>query len=469
MTERIIRNSIHEGICITDLSVKGAGICRIGEHVIFVENTYPGDTVRLQISKKRKNYYQSRLLEITQPSQNRIKTFCDHFEDCGGCSIQDLNYATQLEFKQKMVTENLRRIGKLPDAYILPILHAPMTTDYRNKMEYSFSNRKWIPKKYFNKEIDLSKENALGFHVKGRFDQIIDIQHCHLQTEPADEIRVFIRSYALEHQISFSDLREHTGLLRSLFIRNTSTNEWMVNLVLRSDEQDIIRPLLNKLQEKFPLITSLFYTINPKVNDSLYELTPTLFSGKEYITEKLGHLKIQLGPKSFFQTNSTQAFRLYEVVKDFAEINKKQIVYDLYSGVGSIGLFLADSAKKVIGIETVEESVAEAEKNKALNAIDNAEFRCGIVEKMLNKSFFDEHGKADIIILDPPRPGLHQDVIEVLLEVEAEKIVYVSCNPSTQARDLQLLSSKYEMIKSQPVDMFPHTLHVENVALLKMK
>jgi len=463
------KDQTHSNVLISDLSTKGLGVARIDNVVVFIDHTYPGDRVTIRLTKKKKDHFESKLLSVDQLSEKRVKAFCRHFKDCGGCKIQDLDYTFQLEYKQSVVVQNFKRIGKLQNANILPILAAPKQVFYRNKLEFSFSDKKWISGEEFNKDTLFPKENALGFHVKGRFDQIIDIQQCHLQTEPANKIRNFIRSYALEHQISFSDLREHTGLLRSLFIRNTSTNEWMVNLVLRSDEQDIIRPLLNKLQEKFPLITSLFYTINPKVNDSLYELTPTLFSGKEYITEKLEHLKIQLGPKSFFQTNSTQALRLYEVVKDFAEINKKQIVYDLYSGVGSIGLFLADSAKKVIGIETVEESVAEAEKNKALNAIDNAEFHCGIVEKMLDKSFFDEHGKADIIILDPPRPGLHQDVIEVLLEVEAEKIVYVSCNPSTQARDLQLLSSKYEMIKSQPVDMFPHTLHVENVALLKMK
>ncbi|MEA3495006.1 MAG: 23S rRNA (uracil(1939)-C(5))-methyltransferase RlmD [Bacteroidota bacterium] len=468
MDKHLRKKEIFKNIEIIDLGAKGKGIAKINNKVVFIDKTIPGDIVNIQIFGKKKGYFSANILDFVQLSQKRTKAVCNHFNLCGGCKIQNMKYSEQLLHKQKIVFDSLTRIGKVENPEILEIIGSEKTEFYRNKLDFSFSNKRWLTEKEIKEDKDFNR-NGLGFHIPGRFDKIVDIEKCYLLAEPSNKIRNETRKYAIENNLSFYDTIATSGLLRNLVIRISSIGEIMVNVVFGENNIKEITNLLNHIVKSFPEITSVFYMINLKKNDSLYDIEPKHFSGSTHIKEKIEHIEILLGPKSFSQTNSFQAINLYNVVRDFANIKKTDIVYDLYSGVGSIGLFLAEKAKKIIGIETVDESVIEADINKANNNIKNATFHSGIVENILDDNFISDNGKADIIIVDPPRAGLHKKVIPVIKKSGAKKIIYVSCNPATQARDIELLSSDYTFIKSQPVDMFPHTLHVENVALLILK
>jgi 23S rRNA (uracil1939-C5)-methyltransferase len=465
----IKRDDIIENVEIIDFTVKGQGVAKIDNQVIFVKDTFTGDQVDLKILKKRKGVFEAIPTKFNKISEKKTDYFCSHFKICGGCKIQDVAYKYQAEFKQAIVEQNLKRIGQIENPEIRNILEAPETKYYRNKLEYSFSNNRWITEEEKDSGIEITDRNALGFHIPGKFDKILNIEKCYLQNDISNKIRNHLRNFAEQNELSFYDIRNQNGFLRNLIIRTTTTNELLVAVVFGEPNKEKIDLVLNEIRDSFHELTSLYYFVNEKVNDSLYDLNPVFYSGKPQITEEIGQIKVLLGPKSFFQTNSRQAKNLYDIILESGDFNNTDVVYDLYSGVGSIGLYIADKVEKVIGIETVQESVEEAGFNKDLNKVENAEFYVGQVENLLTPDFFEQHGKPNTIILDPPRPGIHKDVVESLLNAQIDKIVYVSCNPSTQARDIEMLSSKYEHVVSQPVDMFPHTLHVENVALLKLK
>lgn len=464
-----ISKEIIENVTIHDLGVNGAGVGRVGPMVVFVKNTVPGDIVDISNINKKRKHIEAQAIKFHIYSDKRTEPFCTHSGICGGCAIQHINYDFQLQLKHKIVSDAFLRIGHFEGLSIPPVLPSPEIKFHKNKLEFSFSNARWL----LNSEIDSDKTilnlNALGFHYPGKFDKIVDIDKCFLQPSPSNEVRDFVKKYANDHDLSFYDIRNNRGLLRSLMIRTSNLGETMVALIFGTHEKKNIQNLLNAIKTEFPKINSIWYFVNVKQNDSLYDLEPMHFSGNNYIYEQINHIKIQLGPKSFYQTNSTQALNLYQITADFADIKSNEIVYDLYSGVGSIALFLAAKAKKVIGIEIVSDSVEEADRNMKLNNIVNADFFCGLVENVFNNDFVKNQGKADVVVLDPPRPGIHPKVVEVLLEVAPARLVYVSCNPATQARDIALLAEKYDIIKIQPVDMFPHTFHVENVVLLKLR
>jgi 23S rRNA (uracil1939-C5)-methyltransferase len=460
---------ILEHLKLTDYAAEGKAMARIEGKVIFVSGAIPGDVVDVMLVKNKKDWAEARVLRIQQPSPDRLTPFCKHFGTCGGCKWQMLPYEKQLLYKQQEATENLRRIGKIEIPEFLPIIGSDDTTAYRNKLEFTFSNKRYLTHEEIGTETANAAENALGYHAPRIFDKIIDIQECHLMDEVNNKIRNTIRDYALLNKLEFYDIRNHTGWLRNIIIRFTSTGELMVNLCLNYEDEEERKKILDHILKEVPQITTLLYTINPKWNDTLYGLEPTIYSGNGYVMEKLEKWQFMIGPKSFFQTNTKQAEKLYGVVRDFAGLTGKEVVYDLYCGTGSIGIFLSDGASKLVGVEVVEEAIVDAKKNAALNNINHASFFAGDVIKICNDAFFETHGKPDVVITDPPRAGMHEKLVIKLLEMETPKMVYVSCNTATMARDIALLSEKYQVEKVQPVDMFPHTHHIECVALLTLK
>jgi len=456
-------------VIMENYAAEGKSLARVEGKVVFVENTIPGDEVDVLLQKNKKDWAEGIALHFHTYSDLRIKPFCQHFGVCGGCQWQMLPYHLQLQYKQQQVTDNLKRIGKVELPEIMPIIGAEQTTRYRNKMEYTFSNKRFLLAEELHNPLISPDENVAGFHARGYFDKVVPIIECHLQNEPTNFLRLALSEYAKQHNISHYDIRNHTGYLRNLLVRIAETGEIMVNIVVGYEDKELLLPMLAFIQDKFPEITSLLYTVNTKWNDSLFDLQPKIFSGKGYIIEKLGNFNFKISPKSFFQTNTRQGEKLYQVTREFAELNGTQTVYDLYCGTGSIGIFVSRLAKKIVGVEMVEDAIADAIENAAINHLENAAFFAGDVTDVCNNVFFDNHGRPDVIITDPPRAGMHEKLVKKLLETAAPVIVYVSCNPATQARDLALLDEKYRVAKVQPVDMFPHTLHIENVVQLKIR
>jgi 23S rRNA (uracil1939-C5)-methyltransferase len=459
-----------ENLEIIDIADEGKSVARHNDMVVFVEGAVPGDIVDVCIKRKRKNYMEGFVTSVKKYSELRETPFCKHFGLCGGCKWQNLSYSQQLFFKQKQVSDCLKRIAGIDTQdIVLQIIPSENVKFYRNKLEFTFSSRRWFTKEeeFFP---DGSKESfGLGFHIPGRFDKVLDIQECWLQPEPSNKIRNAVKKYALDNDLTFFDLRTHEGFLRTMIIRSSLNGSLMV-IVSFAYEDEIQRVnLLEFLKVNFPEITSLMYVVNEKRNDVITDLEIQCYSGSPYITEEMEGLTFEIGPVSFYQTNPKQAYTLYSVAKEFAELTGNEIVYDLYTGTGTIANFIAHNAAKVVGVEYVESAISDAFKNSSRNNLTNTVFYAGDLAKVLNDEFVAANGTPDIIITDPPRAGMHADVIEQILKINPEKIVYVSCNPATQARDIQLLSEKYSLIKSQPVDMFPHTSHVENVVLLKRK
>lgn len=461
-----------ENITITDVAAEGKALAKVDGMAVFVPYAVPGDVVDLQVKRKKHNYAEAEVVRFLQYSEKRATPFCPHFGVCGGCKWQNLPYEEQLKYKQKQVYDHLTRIGKIEIPELLPILGSKHIKAYRNKLEFGFSNKRWLTYKEIESGVTFENMNAVGFHIPGAFDKILDIQVCHLMDDLNNRIRNRIRSFALENHIAFFDLREQHGVLRNLMIRNSATHELMVLIqfcVYSDDERKQMFAVLDMLKEEFPEITSLLYVNNTKCNDTIGDLEVMTYAGKDFIYETMEELRFKVGPKSFYQTNTEQAYELYKVVRQFAGLSGKELVYDLYTGTGTIANFVARGAKKVIGIEYVPEAIADAKVNSELNGLDNTLFYAGDMKDVMNRDFIEQHGRPDVIITDPPRAGMHNDVIETILFAEPKRIVYVSCNPATQARDLSLLDAKYGVVAVQPVDMFPHTHHVENVVLLERR
>ncbi|AGY53657.1 putative RNA methyltransferase [Bacteroidales bacterium CF] len=463
--ERVILESVE----IENIAAEGKSIAHVNGKVLFVPFAIPGDIVDVLVTGKRKSFMEGTVVRMVKPSAMRIDPFCSHYGVCGGCKWQPLPYQKQLEFKQQQVEDQLVRIGKLDLPEILPILGSQKQQYYRNKLEFTFSDKRWVESLNEAENLSDQEKLGLGFHIMGMFDKVLDIKKCYLQEEPSNKIRLFIKDYAIKNNISFFNLREQTGLLRNMVVRTTTTNEVMLIIVFSSEEPEIIKNLMNSVAKQFPEITSLNYVINSKKNDTITDLDVVKFKGNEAIYEKMENLRFKIGPKSFFQTNSEQAYRLYSVVRDFADLKGDEVVYDLYTGTGTIALFLASKAAKVVGVEYVPEAIEDAFVNASENNINNCSFYAGDMKDMLNKDFIEANGRPDVIILDPPRAGIHPDVAKVIVEAKPSKIVYVSCNPATQARDIALMSEFYKITKVQPVDMFPHTHHLENVVKLELK
>lgn len=460
---------ILENVKIEAVAAEGKSLAHVDGTVVFVEFAVPGDIVNVKVTKKKKNYMEGFILEIVKPSEDRLQPFCEHFGICGGCRWQPLPYDMQLKAKQQQVWDQLVRIGHLDIPDISPILPSDKTKYYRNKLEFTFSNKRWI---YNNEDPDsLTDEErlGLGFHVGKFFDKVLDIKHCSLQPEPSNEIRLFIREYAISHNLEFYNIRENTGFLRNIIVRNNQVGDVMLTVCFAYDDQNKIVPMLDAIAAEFPQIKSLHYVINEKLNDSISDLDCILYKGEDAIWETMGKLKFKIGPKSFYQTNSEQAYKLYSVAKEFAALTGNEVVYDLYTGTGTIAQFISDKASKVIGIEYVKEAIEDARINAEANGITNCTFFDGDMKDILTADFIKEHGKPEVMIIDPPRAGMHPDVVKVIMEAAPERIVYVSCNPASQARDLAMMSPMYEITAVQPVDMFPHTMHVENVCALKLK
>lgn len=457
-----------DNLTINTVTHEGKGLGREGGKVVFVDYALPGDEVKVRITKSKKDYAMGTIHELLKPSLDRIEPSCEHFGLCGGCKWQHAYYIKQLEYKEKIVKESFERIGKISFLENLPIKGNGEIFYYRNKLEYTFSAKRWLTTEEIESGENIERR-ALGFHIPGQFGKVININKCFLQDERSNLIRNDIKEFALKENLSFYNIQEHQGLLRNIIIRNTSINEWMVIVSFGESNLVEIRLVMDFLKSKYPFITSLYYVINLKMNDTIFDLPLVLYNGKSSITEKLGHCIFDISPKSFFQTNSKQAKELYDVALNFADIKPNNLVYDLYTGTGSIACYIAHLCKKVVGIEYIPEAISDANKNAALNKIENASFYSGEVEKILDDTFIEQNGRPDIIITDPPRSGMHKDVVEKILEIAPQKIVYISCNPATQARDVQLLSEKYVPAKSQPLDLFPHTFHIENVALLIRK
>lgn len=458
----LIENAVIEAV-----AAEGKALTHYEGIVVFVEFAVPGDVVDIRVTKKKKNHWEGFVSRMVKPSENRLEPFCPHFGVCGGCKWQPLPYEMQLAAKQQQVYDQLVRIGHLDIPEISPILGSEKTEYYRNKLEFTFSNRRWEKKPLEEGE---NAKPGLGFHVGKYFDKVLDIEDCHLQADPSNAIRNFIRSYALEKGLSFYNIRENRGYLRNIIIRSTQAGNIMLIVVISDDGEPAKREeLLDSISKEFPQISSLYYVVNNKLNDSISDLQPTLYKGDAAIYEEMEGLHFKIGPKSFYQTNSRQAYKLYSVAREFAGLSGNEVVYDLYTGTGTIAQFVSGKASKVIGIEYVPEAIEDAVLNAANNGITNCEFFAGDMKDILTADFIGEHGKPDVIILDPPRAGIHPDVASVILETAPSRMVYVSCNPASQARDLAILSQKYTIEAVQPVDMFPHTQHVENVCKLKLK
>jgi 23S rRNA (uracil1939-C5)-methyltransferase len=459
---------VFNDVTITGTTVDGLGIARIDSWVVFIPKAMEGDVADIIITSKKRNHVFGKITELKTKSGQRTIPFCEHFGVCGGCSLQHINYNEQLRIKQKFVEDNLKRIGKVEAKKVFPILGCDETVRYRNRLDFAFANRRWLTSEELNTDIRAAGSFA-GFHVPGRFDKIIDINTCHLQPEPTNAIRLFVKNFAAEREWSFYDAAKYEGFMRDMIVRSTTTGQWMVVVIFGSRHDEKISAVFSALADAFPQITSLHYVINTKRNPTIYDLEVIHFKGAETIMEKIGDVNFKISPKSFFQTNSRQAEKLYNAAVDFASLTGNEIVYDLYTGAGTIANYIAHRAKKVIGIDYIEDSIENAKENSRNNSIANTEFFWGDIKETLSADFISAHGKPDVIITDPPRAGMHPDVVQKISEAGAQRIVYVSCNPATQARDIALLADKYRVTKMQPVDMFPHTSHVENVALLEMK
>ena len=458
-----------EKVRITDIGAEGNALARVNNQVVFVPMLIPGDVVDIKVRRKKKRYLEGSVVRFHEYSSDRIKPVCKHFGVCGGCRWQHLPYNLQLQYKEKQVKDNLIRIGKADIQQINPIIGSEKIFNYRNKLEYTFSDKRWLTREEVSSDNNFENKDALGFHIPGLFDKVLDITECHLQPAPSDAIRDAVKRYAHKKCLSFFNLRQQSGFLRNLIIRNTSDGKVMVIVVFFLDEKDRREGLLDFLSSEFPQITSLMYIINRKKNDSLTDQIPVLYKGDDHLTEVMDDLKFRIGPKSFYQTNRDQALVLYKTVRDFACLTGKEIVYDLYTGTGTIANFIASSASKVIGIEYVEEAIRDAVINSEMNNIKNIQFFTGDIKETLSEQFMEVIGHPDVIITDPPRAGMHETIVETILSAAPSRIVYVSCNPSTQARDIHMLLEKYDVTKVQPVDMFPHTHHVENIVLLTRK
>lgn len=458
---------IIENLEVIDIADEGKAVCKNDGVVIFIDKAVPGDIVNVKIRKKHKSYFEGSVHSIVQPSVERTTPVCDHFGTCGGCKWQHFSYNMQLRFKQKQVEDAMTRIGKLENPNILPIIGSSEQTFYRNKLDYSFADRKWLTREEMNVD-EPAFEPGLGFHIPGKFDKVLDISQCYLQADPSNAIRLSVRKYCVENEMPFMNIRKREGMMRGLIIRNTTIGGLMVIVMVYQDEEGKLNGLLEHLKNNFPQITSLLYVINNKANDTIHDQEIHCYHGKVYIEEQMENLTFRIGPKSFFQTNGKQALVLYQVAREFAGLKGDEVVYDLYTGTGTIANFVAHQSKKVVGIEYVKEAIDDANINSEINNVGNTVFYAGDMKDLLTDDFMDHNGRPDVIITDPPRVGMHQDVVKQLLKVACKKIVYVSCNPATQARDLEMLSEKYKVVKLQPVDMFPHTAHVENVALLEL-
>ncbi|RHA27466.1 23S rRNA (uracil(1939)-C(5))-methyltransferase RlmD [Phocaeicola plebeius] len=461
-----------EKVTITDVAAEGKAVAKVNELVIFVPYVVPGDVVDLQVKRKKNHYAEAVAVKFHEKSPLRTEPFCSHFGVCGGCKWQCLSYEEQLKYKQKQVFDNLTRIGKAELPEFRPILGSEKTRFYRNKLEFTFSNKRWLTEEEVKQNVKYDQMNAVGFHIPGAFDKVLAIDKCWLQDDISNQIRNAVRDYAYAHNFPFFDLRTQEGLLRNIMIRTSSTGELMVVLQCKVTDDEGRRKMEEILQfmaDSFPQITSLMYVINNKCNDTIGDLDVEVFKGNDHIFEEMEGLRFKVGPKSFYQTNSEQAYNLYKVAREFAGLTGNELVYDLYTGTGTIANFVARQARKVVGIEYVPEAIEDAKVNSALNGIDNTLFYAGDMKDILTNDFIAEHGRPDVIITDPPRAGMHNDVIDVILAAEPKRIVYVSCNPATQARDLQLLDGKYKVTAVQPVDMFPHTHHVENVVQLERR
>lgn len=463
-----------QNVLVQDYAAEGKSLAKVNGKVIFIEHVVPGDVVDIQLIKNKKDWAEAFPLNFVEYSKERVEPFCTHFGVCGGCQWQMLPYGKQLFYKQKQVNDNLSRIGKIQMPPIFPIIGADETEFYRNKLEYTFSNKRFIPADEFK---SLKREGVepdpfgsfAGYHAKGVFDKVVEIDTCYLQPEPTNLLRKAIVDFAIKNGFSFYNIKNHTGFLRNVVVRIATTGEWMANIVIGEDDEQKTKLLLDEIIKQFPNITSLLYTVNKKWNDSISDLQPVTYFGKEYIVEKLEDFQFKISPKSFFQTNTKQAEKLYSVARDFAELSGAQTLYDLYCGTGSIGIFTSHLTKKIIGVEVIADAIEDARQNALLNEISHAEFLVGDVIDICDDDFFVQHGKPDVIITDPPRAGMHAQLIKKMLDIAAPIVVYVSCNPSTQARDLAALDEKYTVTKIQPVDMFPHTHHIENVVQLKLK
>ena len=461
-----------EKVTITDVAAEGKALAKVNDLVIFVPYVVPGDVVDLQIKRKKNHYAEAVAVKFHEYSPERAEPFCQHYGVCGGCKWQCLSYENQIKYKQKQVFDNLTRIGKVELPEFMPILGSEKTRFYRNKLEFTFSNKRWLTEEEVKEDVKYDQMNAVGFHIPGAFDKVLAIEKCWLQDDISNQIRNAIRDYAYAHELEFFNLRTQEGMLRNMMVRTSSTGELMVLLqckIVNDTQLAQMKDLLQYVGDTFPQITSLLYVINNKCNDTIGDLDVVVFKGNDHIYEEMEGLRFKVGPKSFYQTNSEQAYNLYKVARDFAGLTGNELVYDLYTGTGTIANFVARRARKVVGIEYVPEAIEDAKVNSQINGIENTLFYAGDMKDILTQDFINEHGRPDVIITDPPRAGMHNDVIDVLLFAEPRRIVYVSCNPATQARDLQLLDAKYKVTAVQPVDMFPHTHHVENVVLLEKR
>lgn len=458
-----------ENVEIIDIAAEGKAIAKVNDLVVFIPYVVPGDIIDLQLTRKKNKFAEGKPTRFIQYSPNRAEAFCEHFGVCGGCKWQILPYSEQLKYKQQQVVDNLTRIGKVELPAISPILGSEKTEFYRNKLEFTFSNKKWLTYEQISSGVTFDNMNALGFHIPGCFDKVLDIDKCWLQDDISNQIRNFIRQYCNEKGYTFFNLRDQGGMMRNMIIRTSTTGELMVIVIFYENNEEQYSDVMNAIAEKFPQITALMYVINQKANDTITDQNILTWKGNDHIFEEMEGLKFKIGPKSFYQTNSEQAYNLYKVTRDFAGLTGNELVYDLYTGTGTIANFVAKQAKQVVGIEYVEDAIEDAKINSANNNINNTLFYAGDMKDILTQDFINQHGRPDVIITDPPRAGMHNDVIDAILFASPKRIVYVSCNPATQARDLSLLDEQYKVLKVQPVDMFPHTHHVENVVLLEKR
>ena len=456
----------YSGVTITGIGAEGKAIARINDLVVFTTHVIPGDVVDLQVTRKRKNYLEARVVNLIQKSPDRIDAFCHYFGVCGGCKWQYLPYENQLFYKQTQVADQLKRLGRIELPEIMPIIGSKENTFYRNKLEFSFSNKRWLSNEEIKMDAEAQQLNAVGFHIPGLYDKIVDIEKCWLQPEPSNALRNFIRDYALKNQLEFFDIRNQNGFLRNMIVRTSSTGENMLIISFFREDRKKREALLETIAGEFPELTSIMYVINSKANDTLTDQEILGYKGTDHIFETMEGLRFKIGPKSFYQTNSAQAYELYRVARDFAELTGDEIVYDLYTGTGTIANFISSRARSVIGMEYVPEAIEDAKVNAGINQIKNTGFYAGDLKDVFTETFIKEHGHPDVIITDPPRAGMHEDVVKMILSAAPKRIVYVSCNPATQARDLSLMDEFYQVTKIQPVDMFPHTHHVENVVQL---
>lgn len=470
MARKKKKKQVFENIAVIDTGSKGKGIAKAPDgKVIFLKNAIPGDVVDIQTTKKRSAYYEGDAIAIHKPSERRTAPKCIHFGVCGGCKWQNMKYVDQLFFKQKEVENNLKRIGKVELPEITPILGSEKQYYYRNKMEFSFSDSRWLTLDEINSDQEITEKNALGFHIPGMWDKILDLKECHLQAEPSNRIRLAVKDFAIKNKLDFFNTRNQEGFLRTLMIRTSTTGEIMVLVQFFQENKTQRELLLDYISEQFPEITSLLYVINSKGNDTLYDQEVICYKGEDHIFEEMEGLKFKINAKSFYQTNSEQAYELYKITRDFAGLTGNELVYDLYTGTGTIAQFVAKQAKKVVGVESVPDAIKAAKENAQLNKIENVDFFVGDMKKVFTTEFINQNGKPDVIITDPPRDGMHKDVVQQIVNVAPKKIVYVSCNSATQGRDLAMMDEMYRVVKTQAVDMFPQTHHVENVVLLEKR